>query len=1091
MALPDLHTKMAKKVAQLTKVIFHLNTVNEDAQLEKDAMRAQHVREIDELSADAATKIEAIQAQLKDRKDQMNLEAKMTQMARKHQDEKSQAQAEFARYKREMLARDEAVVGEYQDKVGVLREEITVVKAQSQEAMRRFAESLDEMKKSRSNQAEDSAAEMRLLREKHQREVDDLVKTSNAKYHQMLAEQMTAQDLLREQMQEREEAVRAAAKAEFEQETGRLRAELRAEQQTTLLAQEKDFERKLKDCRDGLLGKLEKASSDKADLERELAALRQELEAARQGAAEVDRARDEAAASLVDARAEIARLREDIDGHLHSASSTEGEFESKLRDAHIRTQALEAQVTALEGERDQASRAVMQAGEEKRKMEATHAAFTQKMTQEMCSRDGQLAALNGQIDALKKRLSEQAASGSKESADLAATLKELEREKSALTTELAEARAIMEKLRLEAKAASSSFDEERRALEQKLVDAGKTWQQKLKENEDALERRITDAAQAADAALRKATDDHKAALASAIAQSKAREEDLEKGAAEAAALATQTMQTAAADHVRALQAAREQAARDLKDATKAREALERELAQLKEQSSGDYQKAQNEASRLAKEVGVLKTQLDKKETENKRWRTTCQELKTQVEDLRREIEDCKAAAKRHLEAELARVEGAWKTRLSSAASDAAAELEAYKNQGAQERALATEKFEMELAALRVSLDKAREAAVMALEQELAEVRTRAAEAAQEAERLHLADQAERNALSQESDDYIAKLRAENAEALARLEEDLRRQLKEQYDELTSNHAQEVERTVTAHEIHVQNMADEHSTALSTAHSDHQSAIESAELARREHVKQMEDDAAVEKAKALEDLRSDLSAERGAAIDALVAKFDAERDLLAQELTIVNSNLLEKSGHCVELEKNLSQRTEELRLANADKDAKLADAASREAAALEALRQAHARETEQTRAEYEADKHDLRTSMQQEYDILESDFLALQERWETRESRPEDLERIRQLEEEMVDKDKLVKKTMEEMVYFKRELLNREENFNKRFNQNVNVGVMQVIKPKDGKPNGKRPQGGKSYNQKKSTGPGPVLPAVGGNGSSKALGVGRM
>ena len=285
MALPDLHTKMAKKVAQLTKVIFHLNTVNEDAQLEKDAMRAQHVREIDELSADAATKIEAIQAQLKDRKDQMNLEAKMTQMARKHQDEKSQAQAEFARYKREMLARDEAVVGEYQDKVGVLREEITVVKAQSQEAMRRFAESLDEMKKSRSNQAEDSAAEMRLLREKHQREVDDLVKTSNAKYHQMLAEQMTAQDLLREQMQEREEAVRAAAKAEFEQETGRLRAELRAEQQTTLLAQEKDFERKLKDCRDGLLGKLEKASSDKADLERELAALQ---EATSQGNGEAE-----------------------------------------------------------------------------------------------------------------------------------------------------------------------------------------------------------------------------------------------------------------------------------------------------------------------------------------------------------------------------------------------------------------------------------------------------------------------------------------------------------------------------------------------------------------------------------------------------------------------------------------------------------------------------------------------------------------------------------------------------------------------------------------------------------------------------------
>jgi len=38
-----------------------------------------------------------------------------------------------------------------------------------------------------------------------------------------------------------------------------------------------------------------------------------------------------------------------------------------------------------------------------------------------------------------------------------------------------------------------------------------------------------------------------------------------------------------------------------------------------------------------------------------------------------------------------------------------------------------------------------------------------------------------------------------------------------------------------------------------------------------------------------------------------------------------------------------------------------------------------------------------------------------------------------------------KKAREEMLYYKRELVNREENFNHRFNRSHNVGVMNVIK----------------------------------------------
>ena len=68
---------------------------------------------------------------------------------------------------------------------------------------------------------------------------------------------------------------------------------------------------------------------------------------------------------------------------------------------------------------------------------------------------------------------------------------------------------------------------------------------------------------------------------------------------------------------------------------------------------------------------------------------------------------------------------------------------------------------------------------------------------------------------------------------------------------------------------------------------------------------------------------------------------------------------------------------------------------------------------------------------------------MQMRWQNRESRPEDLARIAQLEREMVEKDELVARTREEMLYFKREMLNREENYNQKFNRQPNVGVMQV------------------------------------------------
>jgi molecular chaperone GrpE (heat shock protein) len=54
---PDLHHKMSKKIAQLTKVIYHLNTKNEDHQSEMDNLSQQHQMEVQQILKDAATRI--------------------------------------------------------------------------------------------------------------------------------------------------------------------------------------------------------------------------------------------------------------------------------------------------------------------------------------------------------------------------------------------------------------------------------------------------------------------------------------------------------------------------------------------------------------------------------------------------------------------------------------------------------------------------------------------------------------------------------------------------------------------------------------------------------------------------------------------------------------------------------------------------------------------------------------------------------------------------------------------------------------------------------------------------------------------------
>ena len=76
--------------------------------------------------------------------------------------------------------------------------------------------------------------------------------------------------------------------------------------------------------------------------------------------------------------------------------------------------------------------------------------------------------------------------------------------------------------------------------------------------------------------------------------------------------------------------------------------------------------------------------------------------------------------------------------------------------------------------------------------------------------------------------------------------------------------------------------------------------------------------------------------------------------------------------------------------------------------------------------------------------MDRNYDELVVKYDNRESRPEDLDKIAQLELTVKSAQAEVDKVHEEMKYFKLELRNREQNFNKTFGAGPNVGVMQPL-----------------------------------------------
>jgi len=304
---------------------------------------------------------------------------------------------------------------------------------------------------------------------------------------------------------------------------------------------------------------------------------------------------------------------------------------------------------------------------------------------------------------------------------------------------------------------------------------------------------------------------------------------------------------------------------------------------------------------------------------------------------------------------------------------------------------------------------------------------------------------------------------------------------------------ERESLMSNYEEKLQLLSDEHKKmimeALEKAENDHREecsrfeADAAQELARirgefRKDIAELDSKLRMEKATALEaqqtNLENEMSGMKKKAIEELKIELRRQHDVLLTEhmetvkaLKSRHKSELQNAQESLENSQNqiqqLSQEVQDVKEELLETKATLQDEIAH-------LKQKHAKEITRSethlaelRAAHDKEMNSVRKTCNQELEEIESarklaetslgDKIAELEktieyweyRYEHREPRQEDIRHIERLNKKVAHAQENAHRALEEMQFYKMELRNREDSYNKVFNRNVNVGVMEVLK----------------------------------------------
>ena len=347
---PDLHLKMSKKIAQLTKVVYTLNTKNDEQDSIVECLKQRHENEMQQLLRETKSKVNELQQRIEKYEQQKEDLQDLGQRLDVEREKRTQVLDEFERYK--FCAKEREVK---------LQEEIELKASknvqQLVETKQNFEEQLECFKKTRELLEKDKDAALEKLVSKHHEELEQLMKAHRVRYDEVVKDKEKLKNELemkikelssspevfraeRENIEREYIAKLEKLKALYEKElshakdaTGKAEASMKALQQkeTDLRNSWKNQEKQYKDRILVLRKDLDTTKDLVSELESKLSQVTREAALNSEGSVEMKGKLDEAVKSLDVRMKELRQAKNELQVSLKRSEGLADELSNKTR----------------------------------------------------------------------------------------------------------------------------------------------------------------------------------------------------------------------------------------------------------------------------------------------------------------------------------------------------------------------------------------------------------------------------------------------------------------------------------------------------------------------------------------------------------------------------------------------------------------------------------------------------------------------------------------------------------------------------------------------------------------------------------------
>ncbi|XP_065444493.1 protein FAM184A isoform X18 [Chrysemys picta bellii] len=960
----DLHLKMSKKIAQLTKVIYALNTKNDEHEAAIQALKDAHEEEIQQILAETREKLLQYKSKVAEEMDLKRKIQVLEESLEDHKKMKHQALTEFEAYKDRVEDMQLCAEAQHVQRVVTMSREVEEIRKKFEERLRSFVQLQVQFEKDKRLALED-------LRAAHRLEIQELMKTQQNQNATLSKGQEKLEELHRlelEDLNSKVEELRLERKKLIEEYEGKLsKAQSFYEHELDALKRSQLFTAEsLHACKEKEVELRREFQSQEAVLRKNLGKLKTELQMVQDEAGSLREKCQKLQVALSTAENTVQVLQKQLDDVKEeeiSLLSKHKEVESELAAARER---LQQQATDLV-------------------LKASHIGILQatQMTQEVTIRD---------LESEKSRLKEK--------------LSQLEEERNLLQSK------------------TQSLDERQRqqilALEKKVNEARETQREYYEKELIKLQTRLEGEAALLNEAHSKTLEElawkHHTAIEAAHSNATKEKKKLQLELEQQFEKEKLHLEGDKNQLRQQLENMREELTTKLTSANQEVCRLQ-DLVRKSEQGLGT---AEGHISNLQETQEILQKEL---ELTRARLRETTDSLYNVEEELEQE--------RQQHEAKISAMREEEKMKVDRMARDLEIKW--------------TENLRQECSKLREELRLQHEEDKKAAMTQLLQLKEREKNAARDGWQKKVEDLLDQISLLKQNLEMQLSQSQSSLQLLQVQFSQERQRLTQELEELEEEHQQRHESLKEAHILAFQNMEQtkeqkqkeleehlqqKHSEELQTLKEAHKQAMEGFKLEMEQELQTLRFELEDEGKAMLASLRSELNHQHAAAIDQL--RHNHQQELVAAKMELERSIELSRRQ-----EKEFLCRVSDLQDELKHRDHHISEL-DKEVLTLHENISALTKELEFKGKEVLR----IRSESNQQISLEE-----MEEKYQNRESRPEDLQLIAELKDLIAERDQLIKKLIDDKKFYQLELVNRETNFNKVFNASPNVGVINpLVKP---------------------------------------------